>query len=73
MIKITFKGPKPGDLLRAATAAIEKHVESKAKAAAMRHGGVTVRFKRTASGGPASIELQGSDAAIAAARSALER
>ena len=24
MIKITFKGPKPGDLLRAATAAIEK-------------------------------------------------
>ena len=46
MIKITFKGPKPGDLLRAAT---------------------------TASGGPASIELQGSDAAIAAARSALER
>ena len=68
MIKITFKGPKPGDLLRAATAAIEKDLESKAKAAAMRHGGVTVRFKR-----PASIELQGSDAAIAAARSALER
>ena len=73
MIKITFKGPKPGDLLRAATAAIEKDLESKAKAAAMRHGGVTVRFKRTASGGPASIELQGSGAAIAAARSALER
>ena len=36
MIKITFKGPKPGVLLRAATAAIEKDLESKAKAAANR-------------------------------------
>lgn len=58
MIKISITGPKPGDLLRAATAAIEKDLASKAKAAALRHGGVTVRFKRTASGGPASIELQ---------------
>jgi hypothetical protein len=73
MIKISITGPKPGDLLRAATAAIEKDLASKAKAAALRHGGVTVRFKRTASGGPASIELQGSDAAIAAAQAALRR
>ncbi|WP_428420760.1 hypothetical protein [Methylibium sp.] len=73
MIKISVKGPTANDLLKAATAVIEKDLASKAKAAALRHGGVTVRFKRSASGGPASMELQGSDAAIAAAQAALQR
>ena len=73
MIKISVKGPSANDLLKAATAAIEKDLALKLKAAALRHGGVTVRFKRSASGGPASMELQGSDAAIAAAQAALQR
>ena len=73
MIKISVKGPSANDLLKAATSAIEKDLASKAKAAALRHGGVTVRFKQSASGGPASMELQGSDAAIAAAQAALQR
>lgn len=73
MIKVTFKGPNPGELLRAASAEIEKQLSSKAKAAAMRHGGVTVRFKREADGSPASVEFQGSEAAIEAAKAALQR
>jgi hypothetical protein len=73
MIKVTFKGPKPGDLVRAASAEIEKQLSSKAKAAALRHGGVTVRFKRKADGTPASVEFQGSEAAVEAAKAALQR
>lgn len=73
MIKISVKGPSANDLLRAATAAIVKDLASKAKAAALRHGGVTVQFERSASGGAASMQLQGSDAAIAAAQAALQR
>lgn len=71
MIKINFKGQKPGDLLRAASAEIEKQLSSKAKAAALRHGGVTVRFKRNANGTPATVEFEGSEAAIEAAKAAL--
>ena len=73
MIRVSFKGPTPGELLRAESAEIERQLSAKAKAAALRHGGVTVRFKRKVDGTPASIELQGSDAAIQAARAALQR
>jgi predicted outer membrane protein len=73
MIKIDFKGPKPGDLVRAASAEIEKQFTAKAKAATARHGGVSVRFTRKADGTVRSVEFQGSPAAIEAAKLAIER
>jgi hypothetical protein len=73
VIKIEIKGPKPSDLLRAASAEIEKQIAAKARSAALRHGGVSVRFTRKSDGTIRSVEFQGSQAAIAAARAAIER
>lgn len=73
MIKIDFKGPKPGDLLRIASAEIEKQIAAKARTAAARQGGVAVRFSRKADGTVRSVEFQGSPAAVEAAKTALER
>lgn len=73
MIKIDFKVPKPADLLRAASAEIEKQIAAKARVATARHGGVTVRFSRKADGTVRSVEFRGSPAAIEAAKLAMER
>lgn len=73
MIKIDFKGPKPADLLRAASAEIEKQIAAKARSAASRHGGVGVRFTRKADGTVRSVEFTGSDAALAAVKAAVKR
>lgn len=73
MITMSFKGPTRGALLKAAFAEIEKTISTKAKAAASRHGGVTVRFKRKADGSLANVEFAGSEAAVNAAKSAIQR
>jgi type IV secretory pathway TrbL component len=73
VIKVDVKFPSAADLKRAAFAEIEKQIASKARSAAARHGGVTVRFTRKADGTLRTLDFQGSDAAIAAARRAIER
>jgi hypothetical protein len=54
-----------------ASAQMEKQITAKAKAAALPHGGVTVVFKRKADGTVASVDFQGTDAAVEAAKATL--
>ena len=70
MIKLDIKMPTKADLMRTAMAEVEKQITQKARNAATRHGGVTVRFTRKPDGRIRSVEFQGSEAAIAAARAA---
>jgi hypothetical protein len=71
MMKIDIKMPCTADLMRAAMAEIEKQVAIKARNAAARHGGVTIRFNRKPDGNIQTIEFQGSQAAIEAAKAAV--
>lgn len=71
MIKIDIKMPGKNDLVRAAMAEIEKGIIKKAQSAAARHGGVTVRFERKSDGTIRTVNFQGSEAAVEAARAAI--
>lgn len=71
MIKIDIKIPSKADLMRTATAEVEKQITKKARDAAARHGGVTVRFNRKPDGSIREIKFQGSEAAIEAAKAAV--
>jgi hypothetical protein len=71
MIKIDIKLPSAADLMRAAMAEVEKEVTKKARNAAALHGGVTVRFNRKPDGNIKTIEFQGSEAAVEAAKAAV--
>lgn len=71
MIKIDIKMPGKNDLVRAAMAEIEKGITKKAQSAAARHGGVTVRFERKSDGTIRTVNFQGSEAAVEAARAAI--
>lgn len=71
MITIDIKMPSKADLMRAAMAEVEKQITRKARDAAARHGGVTVRFSRKPDGSIRTVEFEGSEAAIAAARAAI--
>jgi hypothetical protein len=71
MMKIDIKMPSTADLMRAAMAEIEKQVTIKARNAAARHGGVTIRLNRKPDGNIQTIEFQGSQAAIEAAKAAV--
>lgn len=71
MFKIDIKMPSKTDLMKAAMGEIEKQVTKKAKNAAARHGGVTVRFTRKPDGSIRAVEFQGSEAAIQAAKAAI--
>ncbi|MBL8328971.1 MAG: hypothetical protein JNJ71_08985 [Rubrivivax sp.] len=71
MIKLDIKLPDTRDLMRAAMQAIERSITDKAKRAAARHGGVTVKFDRKLDGTIRSVNFQGSEAAVQAARSAI--
>ena len=73
MIKIDFKGPKPADLIRLASAEVEKQISAKARSAALRHSGVSVRFKRKADGTLGSVEFERSEEAVTAAKATLQR
>lgn len=71
MIKLDIKMPTRADLMRTAMAEVEKQITQKARNAAARHGGITVRFRRKPDGSIRTVEFQGSTAAIAAARAAI--
>jgi hypothetical protein len=71
MIKIDIKMPSEADLMRAAMAEVEKQIAQKAKDAAARYGGVTIRFSRKPDGSIQTVEFQGSDAAIHAAKAVI--
>jgi hypothetical protein len=71
MIKLDIKVLTKADLMRTAMAEVEKQITRKARHAAARHGGVTVRFSRKPDGGIRTVEFQGSEAAVAAARAAI--
>lgn len=71
MIKLDVKMPTKADLMRTAMAEVERQITSKARSAAARHGGLTVRFGRKLDGSIRTVEFQGSEAAIAAARKVL--
>jgi hypothetical protein len=73
MIKIDFKLPSHEQIVRAAMVALEADITKKAKSAAARHGGVTVKFDRKADGAIQTVKFEGSEAAIAAARASLAR
>ncbi len=72
MIKLNIKAPSTRDLMRSVMLEVERGITEKAKRAAARHGGVTLRFERKPDGSIRSINFQGSEAAIQAARSAIE-
>jgi len=72
MIKIDIKMPTKADLMRSAMAEAEKQITRKARDAAARHGGVTVRFSRKPDGSIRAVEFQGSEAAIKAATAAID-
>jgi len=71
MIKLDIKMTTKADLMRTAMAEVEKQITRKARDAAARHGGVTVPVRRKPAGSIRMVEFQGSEAAIAAARSVL--
>lgn len=71
MIKVDIKVPSQNDIVRAAMAEIEKDIAKKAQSAAARHGGVTVRFERKSDGTIRTVNFQGSEAAVEAARAAI--
>jgi hypothetical protein len=70
VIKIDIKMPSTADLMRAVMTEAEKDVTKKARNAAALHGGVTVRFNRKPDGNIKTIEFQGSEAAVEAAKAA---
>jgi len=69
MFKMTFKPDfDPDKLLRQAKDAAARDLERNCQNAAAPYGGVTVRIERAIDGTPSKISLEGSDAAIAAAK-----
>jgi hypothetical protein len=71
MIKVDIEIPSKTGLMRVAMAAVEEQIIKKAQNAAARHSGVTVRFSRTADGSIRTVEFQGPEAAIVAAKAAV--
>ena len=72
MIKLEIKGPSKQELTRVLTAAVEKQISDAVRRAAAPHGGVRLRFKHKADGSLATVDFEGSEKAIQAARDALE-
>lgn len=70
MVKIDVKMPSEADLMRVAMADVEAQITKKAKAAASRHGGVSVRVTRKPDGRIGTFEFHGSENAIKAAKAA---
>lgn len=71
MIRLKFKAPSKRDLTKSITDAAEKQIREKARLAAAPHGGVQVRFVHGADGALASVQFEGTDSAVQAARNAL--
>lgn len=71
MIKIDFKGPSKRDLTKMLTDAAEKQISETVRRAAAPYGGVRLKFKRKADGSLATVDMEGSEQAVQAARRAL--
>lgn len=71
MIKIDVKGPSKRDLTKMLTDAAEKQISETVRRAAAPYGGVRLTFKRKADGSLATVDLEGSEKAVQAARRAL--
>lgn len=69
MFKLNF--PSAGDLTKMVAAAAERKNSEKAKRAASPFGGVRVRFRHKSGGALDSVEFEGSEAAVQAARAAV--
>ena len=71
IIEIDFKMPSEAELKRTLMAKAEQQITQTAQQAAAPHGGVKIRFDRKPDGTLRSVEFQGSEAAIEAARAAV--
>lgn len=71
MIKMNFNLPSERDLIKLATAAAEKKITETARRAAAPHGGVQIRFSHKSDGSLASVNFEGSEDAVQAARDAV--
>lgn len=71
MIKVDFKGISKRDITKMVAGAAEKQISEVTRRAAAPHGGVRIRFKHKADGSLASVDLEGSEQAVKAARDAL--
>ncbi len=71
MIKMDIKIPSKHDLIKMATAAAEKKITELARRAALPHGGVRIRFNHKPDGTLASVDFEGTDKAVQAAREAV--
>lgn len=70
-MNVRFKGFDTKKVMKQVFGEVEKSIAAKAKAAALPHGGVTVRFERKVDGSPTSVVFSGSEAAITAAKKAV--
>ncbi len=71
MITFDIKMPSVDDLMRAAMEKVEQQITEAAQEAAAPHGGVKVQFTRDSEGNLASVEFEGSEAAVEAAQAAV--
>ncbi|GAB2893528.1 hypothetical protein GCM10027046_23130 [Uliginosibacterium flavum] len=71
MIKMSLNGPSKRDLAKLVNAAVEKQITTAVQKVARAHGGVKIRFKHKADGTVASVEFEGAEKAVVAARAAI--
>lgn len=71
MIKMTFNMPSHRDLIKMVTAAAEEKITQAARRAASPYRGVRIRFSHKSDGSLASVNFEGSDSAVQAARDAV--
>ena len=71
MIKVSFKGPSERELTKMVMAAAEKSIADKARKAASAYGGINIKFRRKPDGTLDSVEFEGSESAVRAARHSL--
>lgn len=71
MLKISIKGPSKAEIIKTVMADLEEDITKRAKKAAARHGGVTVKFLRNPDRSIKSVQFLGSDAAAEAAYAAI--
>lgn len=70
MITFDVKMPNAADVMKSVMAKIESNKTKKAQSEKAPRGGMMVRFKRTPQGRLCALNLQGSEAAVEAARAA---
>lgn len=71
MLKFNIKGPSKSEITKMVTAAAEKQISEKVQRAASPFGGVQIRFKHKSDGSLDSVQFEGSEDAVRAARAAV--